>query len=204
MSNEITVRPIEQSDEETWRKHWAAYNEFYNRTDTITEKITSTTFSRFLSKDSVIQCAVAVAEDNIVGFVTWYPHANTASVEEIIYLNDLFVDPTSRNGGVGRKLIEQVYSVADEKGMGVYWHTQVCWIDQSTYARFTEKNHSTSTTAHSCCTQRWRRGQTSSCMPGSNVEDRDRTSVLPHTCNRATYLLTLRCPNVHAHSIFIA
>ena len=124
MSTTIAVRPIEQADEETWRKHWHAYNEFYKRVDSITEKITATNFERFLSKDSPIQCAVAVADDKLVGFATWYPHSNTATVEEIIYLNDLFVDPEARNGGVGRKLIEHVYGVADKAGMAVYWHTQ--------------------------------------------------------------------------------
>ena len=125
----MTVRPIEVKDEAVWRKHWHSYNEFYKRVDDITEEVTATTFSRFLDCKSPIQGAVAVdsndsdsKSEQIVGFVTWYPHANTASVEEVIYLNDLFVAPESRNGGIGRKLIEHVYAEADRAGIKiVYW-----------------------------------------------------------------------------------
>ena len=122
----VTIRPINASDEQIWRTHWAAYNEFYQRTDRITETITATTFSRFLDKSSPVDSAVAVSESNeLVGFVTWYPHPSTASVEDVVYLNDLFVDPKSRNGGVGRKLIEYVYAEAEKAGTkSVYWHTQ--------------------------------------------------------------------------------
>ena len=123
----VTIRPIEAKDETIWRKHWAAYNEFYQRTDIITEDITATTFSRFLSPQSPIECAVAEdpSSEQVVGFVTWYPHPSTASIEDIVYLNDLFVDPECRNGGVGRKLIEHVYAQADKAGTkAVYWHTQ--------------------------------------------------------------------------------
>lgn len=124
----ITIRTIAASDEKTWRAQWHAYNEFYHRTERITEKITATSFSRFLDEKSPIQCAVAVPASNaeeLLGFVTWYPHPSTATVEDIVYLNDLFVDPSSRNGGVGRKLIEHVYAEADKAGTGhVYWHTQ--------------------------------------------------------------------------------
>ena len=124
----VTIRPIEAKDETAWRNHWAAYNEFYKRTDGITEHITATTFSRFLSAESPIDCAVAVSGDanaeRIVGFVTWFPHPNTASIEDEIYLQDLFVDPAVRNGGVGRKLIEYVYAQAENAGSKVYWHTQ--------------------------------------------------------------------------------
>lgn len=123
----VTIRPIEAGDEPAWRKHWTAYNEFYQRTDSITEEITATTFSRFLNPGSSIKAAVAVeskddSSEDVVGFVTWYPHPSTGHVEDIIYLNDLFVDPGCRNGGIGRKLIEYVYAEADKMGIQtVYW-----------------------------------------------------------------------------------
>ena len=129
----VNIRPIEAKDESAWRKHWAAYNEFYERTGAITEEITATTFSRFLSKQNQIECAVAVLDKapagdldsgEVVGFVTWFPHPTTYSVEDVIYLQDLFVDPACRNGGIGRKLIEHVYAYANKAGNKVYWHTQ--------------------------------------------------------------------------------
>jgi D-amino-acid N-acetyltransferase len=122
----VTIRPIEAKDEQAWRKHWHSYNEFYHRVDAITEDITATTFSRFLDPKNPIDCAVAVSESGgVVGFATWFPHPFTGTIENEIYLNDLFVDPEYRNGGIGRKLIENVYAEADKKGIkSVYWHTQ--------------------------------------------------------------------------------
>jgi D-amino-acid N-acetyltransferase len=121
----VTLRPFEAADEAAWRKHWHSYNVFYERTADITEDITATTISRFLDEKSPIKCCVAMSNDNMIGFVTWFWHPSTYLINGTIYLNDLFVQPESRNGGVGRKLIEHVYSVADKEGITeVYWHTQ--------------------------------------------------------------------------------
>ena len=120
-----TTRPIVADDEAVWRKLWHAYNEFYHRVEDITEEITATTFKRFLDEKNPIDAAIAVVDNNVVGFVTWFTHPSTYTVEDHIYLNDLFVDPSCRNGGIGRKLIEYVYGEADKKGVKVvYWHTQ--------------------------------------------------------------------------------
>lgn len=120
-----TIRPIEKSDEEIWRKHWHAYNIFYERVDAITEDITSTTFSRFLDPENPISCAVAVQDGKVIGFAHWYRHPSTSAIEGSIYLHDLFVDPECRNAGVGRKLIEYLYGKADEVGVKeFYWCTQ--------------------------------------------------------------------------------
>ena len=70
--------------------------------------------------------SVSSSDNKVTGFANWYPHPSTSSVEETVYLHDLFVDPASRNSGTGRKLIEYVYEHAKkELGVGsVYWHTQ--------------------------------------------------------------------------------
>lgn len=122
----IIIRPIASSDKETWLNHWSQYNDFYKRT--IPTNITDSTFSRFLDDSVRMYAAVAVNisdNDKVVGFAHYYPHLSTSSLTEQVYLHDLFVDPSVRNGGVGRKLIEYVYEAA--RGWGcesVYWHTQ--------------------------------------------------------------------------------
>lgn len=127
MASKPTIRPIQASDEQTWRTHWHAYNTFYDRVASITETITSTTFIRFLDPTNPITCAVAVnpTDDKPIGFANFYRHPSTSAVEGSIYLHDLFVAPESRNQGVGRALIEYVYARADEWGVEeVYWCTQ--------------------------------------------------------------------------------
>ena len=61
----------------------------------------------------------------MVGFVHYLFHPSTWSLKEICYLEDLFVDPAARGGGVGRALIQAVYAAADAAQAGaVYWMTQ--------------------------------------------------------------------------------
>ncbi|KAL9615103.1 MAG: hypothetical protein Q9167_000421 [Letrouitia subvulpina] len=119
------VRPVQKEDEASWRNLWQQYNEFYERT--VSEEVTKTTFARFLDNKVRIYGAVAVdpSDSKITGFVTWYPHPSTSSVEEVVYLHDLFVDPSARNAGTGRQLIEHVYEHAKKiPAESVYWHTQ--------------------------------------------------------------------------------
>lgn len=126
---QVEIRPIAAGDEARWRELWAGYNEFYKRT--ISEEVTAHQFSRFLDDKVQLYCAVAVASNagsgqEIIGFVTWFPHLFTGSIEDIVYLNDLFVDPNQRLSGVGGKLIEHVYKHAKDvlNTKSVYWHTQ--------------------------------------------------------------------------------
>ena len=124
----VQIRPIQKSDESAFRSLWSQYNDFYHRT--IPEDVTATTFARFLDDDMRMYSAVSVSsesgEEKVTGFANWYPHPSTSSIEETVYLHDLFVDPATRNSGTGRKLIEYVYDHAREKlGVkSVYWHTQ--------------------------------------------------------------------------------
>ena len=119
------IRPVQQADEAAWRNLWQQYNDFYQRT--IPEDVTKCTFARLLDDQVRMYGAVAVdpGDDKITGFAHWYPHASTSSVQEVVYLHDLFVDPGARNAGTGCQLIEHVYAHARTiPAESVYWHTQ--------------------------------------------------------------------------------
>jgi D-amino-acid N-acetyltransferase len=119
------IRPIQKADETAWRDLWEQYNQFYKRT--VPEEVTKTTFARFLDENVRIYSAVAVDPEtnSVIGFVNWYPHPSTSSIDEVVYLHDLFVDPSIRNKGTGRLLIEHVYDHARSiPASSVYWHTQ--------------------------------------------------------------------------------
>lgn len=119
------IRPVQKDDEAAWRNLWEQYNEFYKRT--VSEEVTKTTYARFLDDKVRIYSAVAIEPDcgKVVGFVNWYPHPSTSSIDQVVYLHDLFVDPSVRNSGTGRKLIEHVYEHARSiPASAVYWHTQ--------------------------------------------------------------------------------
>lgn len=121
----VQIRAVQKDDESAWRNLWEQYNEFYKRT--VPEDITKATFARFLDDKVRMYSAVAVDSNDskVVGFANWYPHPSTSSIEEDVYLHDLFVDPSVRNKGAGRQLIEHVYEHAKSIPAGsVYWHTQ--------------------------------------------------------------------------------
>ena len=120
------IRFVRKDDQAAWRSLWQKYNDFYKRT--VPDEVTKTTFARLLDDTVRMYGAVAVdaGDDNkVIGFVNWYPHPSTSTVEEDVYLHDLFVDPSTRNTGVGRQLIEYVYEHAKTiPAHSVYWHTQ--------------------------------------------------------------------------------
>lgn len=79
--------------------------------------------------DDNIQMFAAVAvnqdDDKILGFVHWLPHMSTSSIEEVVYVQDLYVHPDSRARGIGGGLLDFVLVDAKELHVSsVYWHTQ--------------------------------------------------------------------------------
>ncbi|BEI86540.1 hypothetical protein CcaverHIS002_0608270 [Cutaneotrichosporon cavernicola] len=124
----VTVRFAQSADKQQFLDRWELYNQFYKRT--VPADVTEEQWRRFLDPSSPVYCAVAVDSDkedgaNVIGFVTWLPHIYTGSIEDVVYLHDLWSDEAQRNVGTGRKLMEFVYADSKAKGIKrVYWHTQ--------------------------------------------------------------------------------
>ncbi len=120
----ISIRPLTREDEPEWRRLWAAYIAFYE--SSVSETVTETTFARLLDPQRSQQDALVAERDGkLVGFVHFIFHAHNWRVEDVCYLQDLFVDPSVRGSGAGRALIEAVYAEADRRGSpSVYWLTQ--------------------------------------------------------------------------------
>jgi len=120
----MTIRFVEANDFEAWLTLWKGYQEFYQ--SSIDDQVTRSTFSRFLSEQEPVYCLVIEDESQkIIGFVHYIFHRSTWSEGNYCYLQDLFVDPAQRASGIGRKLIEEVYKIAEEqKCSRVYWLTQ--------------------------------------------------------------------------------
>ena len=120
----VTVRSLRVEDEADWRRLWTGYLEFYE--SAVSEEVYATTFARLLDPARVQQAGF-VAEDGgrLVGLVHVVWHAHNWKLEDICYLQDLYVDPEVRGTGAGRALIEAVYAQADARGTpSVYWMTQ--------------------------------------------------------------------------------
>ena len=120
----ITTRPLHDEDEAQWRTLWTEYLSFYETK--VSEEICQTTFKRLIDPARPQQvCFVAEQDRKLIGLVHVVYHAHNWRVEDVAYLQDLYVAPQARGTGVGRILIEAAYEAADANGTPtVYWMTQ--------------------------------------------------------------------------------
>lgn len=118
------IRAPEAGDFDQWSELWSGYLGFYETA--LSADIHQTLFSRLLSDDPrCFRGFVAECDGQIVGLVHYVFHPHAWRVEEVCYLQDLYVDGAQRGTGLGRALIERVYAAADAAGNPrVYWLTQ--------------------------------------------------------------------------------
>ena len=121
---EVVIRPLQPSDQQEWRRLWTLYLEFYE--SSVTEEVYETTFARLISgQDNEFAGLIATLDGQPVGITHYLFHRHCWRVENVCYLQDLYVDAQLRGTGLGRALIEAVYAEADQAGCpNVYWLTQ--------------------------------------------------------------------------------
>lgn len=121
---ELTIRPLQASDEAEWRRLWKLYLEYYETE--LPEVIYQSSFARMLSSQpNEFLGLLALRGSQPIGLAHYLFHRSGWQVENVCYLQDLYVDKSERGKSVGRALIEAVYQKADEAGCPeVYWMTQ--------------------------------------------------------------------------------
>lgn len=120
----FTIRPLALIDRDQWDTLWQGYLTFYEAR--VAAYVTDLTWHRLMDPEASILGFCAVAPDGkLLGFVHYLFHPVTWAVGPRCYLEDLFTSPEVRGQGVGRALIEAVYTAADQRGADqVYWLTQ--------------------------------------------------------------------------------
>lgn len=120
----LTIRPLAPEDRAQWDVLWRAYLTFYE--SELSPEIYDTTFARLTDTAAKERGALVAEKDGeLIGLVHYIFHAHNWRIEDVCYLQDLYVSEAARGTGAGRALIEGVYKVADENGTpNVYWTTQ--------------------------------------------------------------------------------
>lgn len=120
----VSIRALHASDYPLWADLWRAYLEFYETK--LPADVYRSSFDRMLSNDErEFHGLVAERNGALIGLAHYLFHRHGWKVENVCYLQDLFVMPSERGTGLGRALIEAVYARADEAGSPhVYWNTQ--------------------------------------------------------------------------------
>ncbi|WP_227246286.1 GNAT family N-acetyltransferase [Paraburkholderia caribensis] len=121
----VEIKTIEGKDFDVWLPLWKGYQRFYEVT--IPESVTTETWVRLLDPVQAMHAALAIVGDHAAGLVHAVYHRSTWTTDDDCYLQDLFVAPDARGRGIGRALIEHVYT--DAKGRGA---SRVHWLTHET------------------------------------------------------------------------
>ena len=135
----IHVRAAREDEFDTWYPLWRGYQAFY-KTD-IAIEVSRTTWQRFFNPAEPMHCDLVEVGGVAQGLVHSIDHRSCWTVAPSCYLQDLFVSPTHRGLGLGRRLIEHVYSRAAARGCAkVHWLTHESNVDaMKLYDRIAEK-----------------------------------------------------------------
>jgi GNAT superfamily N-acetyltransferase len=118
----IQIRPLADGQHEAWLPLWLGYQAFY-KTE-IAPDVSAVTWARLLDPAETMGAALAWDGSTAVGLVHHIRHRSCWTTGDYVYLQDLFVSPDFRGGGIGRKLIEYVYDLARAAGCArVHWLT---------------------------------------------------------------------------------
>ncbi len=123
MADELRVEPITEEQFEALLPMIAAYQRFYEVSDIDTAR-NREFFRRFIgpSEDGLLLGAWSGGQ--LVGYACLYWFFSSTEAAETVLMNDLFVDPSRRGGGVGRALIAASAGVARDRGAHhLEWNT---------------------------------------------------------------------------------
>ena len=119
----LLIRRLEVSDSTAWLELWNQYLVFYNQS--LSNEQTQLTWNRLLADAGPIYARVAELDEKVVGFTHYSFTHSTWEHSPAVYVEDLFVSPSSRNSGVARALAAELESIAVGAGSRrLHWITQ--------------------------------------------------------------------------------
>lgn len=119
----VTITPVTAEDRADWQQLWNGFLTFYE--SDLPSDVSDHTFETLLDPEALMNGAIARHDDGSpLGLVHYFKHPATWTKTSYTYLEDLFVSPDARGGGVGRKLIQHVVDWAKAQDSSkVYWVT---------------------------------------------------------------------------------
>lgn len=117
------IATLSAQDFEAWAPLWQGYLDFYHAS--VTDETTHTTFARLTGGTEPMGGLLAWDADGAaLGMANWIDHRSCWTVGDYCYLQDLFVRPDRRAGGVGAALIAAVGAAAKTRGCSrLHWLT---------------------------------------------------------------------------------
>lgn len=112
----MIVRDIEPGDLDAWRRLFVDYGVFYETA--FTDDVLDGVWAWLLDPAHEVNAVVVVDSGEVVGFAHYRRLADTFTAGPGWFLDDLYVSPGARSGGVGSALIEAVTERARQHGGG--------------------------------------------------------------------------------------
>src|ERR1700754_4893781 len=130
MAGDIIVRPVRPDDRAAWDPLWQGYLTFYK--SSLATEVTEATSPLFFDPTEPLYALVAERDGKLVGLTHYLLHRSTWAPVCYCYLEDLFVEPSLRGGGVGRKLIAAVETAGRAAGASrLYWFSKGLFVGPS-------------------------------------------------------------------------
>jgi len=120
----VLVRPVRREDRAEWLRLWADYHAYgCSGATALPDAVTNATWQGFFQEHEPMEALVAELDGRLVGLAHIVFHRSTSAAGPVCFLQDLFVEATLHGRGIGRVLIEAVYTHAEATGAWrVYWH----------------------------------------------------------------------------------
>lgn len=120
---EVVVRRLRGDDRDAWARLWDGYLEFYD--EQVDPEVTDVVFQRLVDRGWTQQRGyVAEVEGELRGIAHVGLQPSTWSTAVDCYLEDLYVEPSSRGDGIGRALVEHLVAEGRDAGWRkVHWLT---------------------------------------------------------------------------------
>lgn len=111
------IRETRAGDREPWSRLYADYARFYQveQTDAMRDRV----WSWINDPAHEVRCLVAQRENRLVGLAHFRAFARPLSATVAGFLDDLYVDPAARGGGIAQALIGAVVDEGRAQGWSV-------------------------------------------------------------------------------------
>lgn len=113
----LTIRPLAAPDRAAWEELFKGYADFYRVAQTAAMR--DIVWGWLHDPHHGSNCLVAEHEGKVIGFTHFRPFVSQLRAATNGFLDDLFVDPTSRGTGAAQALIDAVAAEGRKQGWGV-------------------------------------------------------------------------------------
>ena len=120
----LAIRELKPHDKTQWLELWDGYLNFYQQE--LSEAQTELSWQRLLHAKDGLHAIVAEHDAKLVGLAHYFWTPSTWQENKDIYLEDLYVSPSTRGRGVGTGLIETLVDICLKAGGSrVHWQTHL-------------------------------------------------------------------------------